>query len=765
MAIVSVEANVLGRTTEGFAPDAVKELRLALVCYGGMTSAFYTCGVVSEIHKLVKASQAFEDDHERNPFHANCTEFVYWQALQESLKREDIRTRVTVDVISGTSANAINAVCLAKALAHGCSLKPLLDLWLHGINADVLLTGPVFLPIRTRLLGHHLRELTQQRQTALLRGDMMSQVLYDVLSAMDGTGSTDDHSLVAPTRSLELLVTVTDLRGLPRYLYGSVMDRRHRIVLSFRRSAGVDEFGAAHSGALAFAAYASFCSPGLLPPANLKAFQAGLGGRHFDADGFADRFLPDYRMAYAQANDAFFMDGGMVDNLPFDNAHAAIARSTPAANQVQRRLLYIYFEQPTTATTQEPSRRQPGQQNTWTALTGTRNPESLSDNLIAFRARNERAFLADYLVEQSFADVRQRLAQLIRGLRAGGESTGAAIVAELMRLVHRDARQQLGHAYASYVTLKLRTVTDRLATFITRALEYPPETGPDSFIHAVIGAWVESLGLLQPGMQEAERLYDFLATYDLPYGERRLGFLIYGINKLYLDSTYSTDRAMRRRLDSAKRWTYDALQELRAVALPWGLVGLEPEPFQLFSWTQLQPWLRGGQVPKQFAEQHVGDVSDLATAIGRYYDTSLEGFRERLWDGFAKETLGWPEEARRTLLIRFLGFPLWDAMLFPISSQGSQHFGTIMLHRISPQDSMLFPNRMRGVTRPDPLGVIPSRAARESDYLWGRLQASEQLLRLIASPDLEWSRKAAEAVFHEEENRLPNIRTLISHLR
>ncbi|MGH9199167.1 MAG: hypothetical protein ACRD1T_25980, partial [Acidimicrobiia bacterium] len=55
----------------------VKEIRLALVCYGGVSLAIYMHGVTKEIHKLLLASLAFGQDQERNPFEEGSTQHLY----------------------------------------------------------------------------------------------------------------------------------------------------------------------------------------------------------------------------------------------------------------------------------------------------------------------------------------------------------------------------------------------------------------------------------------------------------------------------------------------------------------------------------------------------------------------------------------------------------------------------------------------------------------------------------------------------------------
>src|SRR5712691_1196436 len=98
----------------------VRELRLALVCYGGISLAIYMHGVTKEIHKLLLASTAYDRDPDANPFPDSLSEHFYWSLLRRMHRGEvgtsrDVKTRVVVDVISGTSAGGINGICLAKA--------------------------------------------------------------------------------------------------------------------------------------------------------------------------------------------------------------------------------------------------------------------------------------------------------------------------------------------------------------------------------------------------------------------------------------------------------------------------------------------------------------------------------------------------------------------------------------------------------------------------------------------------------------------------
>src|SRR5690606_26134356 len=86
------EAQMATQATPGAVPE--RELRLALVCYGGVSLAVYMHGITREILKLVRASRAYhalaEDEatgarYEDEARHRGelDTEAVYFQLLQQ----------------------------------------------------------------------------------------------------------------------------------------------------------------------------------------------------------------------------------------------------------------------------------------------------------------------------------------------------------------------------------------------------------------------------------------------------------------------------------------------------------------------------------------------------------------------------------------------------------------------------------------------------------------------------------------------------------
>jgi patatin-related protein len=127
-----------------------KELRIALVCFGGVSLAIYMHGISKEILKLLRASarlhgadratrQTFDfleglDNHENE----YDTEIDYLDLLREIGKKLELR--VVVDIVAGSSAGGINATMLARAIAHDLPIRKLRNLWLENADVSVLLS-------------------------------------------------------------------------------------------------------------------------------------------------------------------------------------------------------------------------------------------------------------------------------------------------------------------------------------------------------------------------------------------------------------------------------------------------------------------------------------------------------------------------------------------------------------------------------------------------------------------------------------------------
>jgi hypothetical protein len=181
----------------------VKELRLGLVCYGGVSLAIYMHGITKEINRAVRASVLEERDADSG---SDVTSEKEYRALLQALRVErDVHTRIVVDAIAGSSAGGINGIFLAKALTHDLNQDALRDLWfVHGdlekiINepkgaggwfeerlADVVPLGEGDVPrreAREKLLVAALHA----HADPLLDGNQMARWIFGALDGMDRT--------------------------------------------------------------------------------------------------------------------------------------------------------------------------------------------------------------------------------------------------------------------------------------------------------------------------------------------------------------------------------------------------------------------------------------------------------------------------------------------------------------------------------------------------------------------------------------------------
>src|SRR5215470_2917028 len=92
------------------ADNSAKELRLAIVCYGGVSLAIYMHGITKELHKLARTSRQFDQrgsaSESGNPFadyEDADSEHAYFGELRD-LAGHGVRLSVAIDVIAGTSA-------------------------------------------------------------------------------------------------------------------------------------------------------------------------------------------------------------------------------------------------------------------------------------------------------------------------------------------------------------------------------------------------------------------------------------------------------------------------------------------------------------------------------------------------------------------------------------------------------------------------------------------------------------------------------------
>ncbi len=764
--------------------DAVstKELRLALVCYGGSSLAVYMHGVTKELHRIVKGSALLESDDGDGV--ATPSERVYGRLLDELAERnrEQLRTRVVVDVIAGTSAGGINGVCLAKALAHNLPQDEFRNLWFERGDIDGLLAAPRWLPTRV-LKG--LWVAVWALKKAPLRGDLMARWIYDAFQRMDEKGSTPASlpTLLPDRHKLELFVTVTDFYGYGRQVpYADpnpIHDRRHRHILAFRFGGDDrrDDFDHDSNGALTFAARTTSSIPGVFPPVSFEALKGWLGEqRPVDFERLERRFFRLYELAKFAPASTWFVDGGVLDNKPFGPAIDAI-RERPADVQVDRRLLYL---EPDPSSAVKPSKRP--KPSTLTAalggLTGLPRVEPILDDLVEVGALNERVRRIRDIIETSWDTVEKRVREIVGPLPEIPKDPADSKLAGIRKRTEEEARGTAGFSYATYVRLKISGVVDRYAETACAVCDLPADSTHALLARSVLRCWAEERQLFEQRIEPSPEQLDFLVTFDLAHGERRLRFVIDGLNHLYPHAG-TEGYPEREQIDAAKGRLWEAVGTLRDAMSGTGFDEMLTGHFDTcFAVEPMREFMaRTGFDSKGYVHEHRRQLDALEAALRDYLKQQLSGFTADLYAGLLQLTDGWNNERRWDLLVRYLGFPFWDVLLYPVQSLSDVgERDHVEIVRLSPRDTHRIPvpaegkhKKLTGAEKGH-FGAFLSRPGREQDYLWGRLDGAERFIGILLDgadeADLErWCEEAFRAILEEDEQALPKASELVRHVR
>lgn len=770
-----------------------KELRIALVCFGGVSLAIYMHGISKEVLKLVRASRALHsiadrEERARASFSDSGalrdtdldTEDVYFELLRDIGRTLELR--VIVDIVAGASAGGINATMLARALSHDLPMGALRDLWLDQADISTLLdpearagtTSKLLLKAVVWLLGasgkwpvlanpevrSNLSLLVRSRWfKPPLSGPRMAELMYNAVTAM-GRPKEAAASLVPTGQRLDLFVTVTDHHGYQQPLRihdpAIIHEREHRHVLRFRyqrRPSGevVSDFGPENAAALAFAARATSSFPGVFPPAQIGEIddlvareEAGWTGR---AD-FIARNFQNYTRLNLDPTTACFLDGSVLNNRPFREAMSAI-HGRPAYRQVDRRVVYI---EPDPTSPASPARRDvPGFFTTLkSALTDLPRAEPITDELNWAERHNAHVGRLRDIIEAARPRVRQMVAET--ATMSADEPIAAAQVRAWREQVNVRIAREAGFAYQGYVRLKLASVRSFLSNLIVRLRGAQPHSPFTHAVEEIVGAWMAASGTLydNDGGEAADRglsrsiemppWASFLLAFDLEYGRRRLHFLIEGQNRLYplFDEPHCKGHD-RKVIDRMKRSLYDRLDELNSRE-------------RIDRFTNETADLVARLFP---AAPAMGDIEDLKLYAARFVAdnrTELDRLVERLateidldsssdgLDGLAAsaDPAEWHPEARRELLTNYLGFPYWDVLTFPLTTwRESGEFNEILIDRISPHDAKTLAS-FRGSASLKGTGfghfaAFFSRAFRENDYLLGRIHALDRLIDIVCN--------------------------------
>jgi predicted acylesterase/phospholipase RssA len=292
------------------APPVPHEIRLALVMNGGVSLAVWMGGVTHELDLLRRSSNAPAVAETEN---GDETVRAIWGEVLTAAG-----ARVVIDVVSGTSAGGLNGTLLATAIARGSTLPPLRNVWQESAALDRLLQDPTGTSI---LNGTVFSDSVQGVIEEIGLSEPARRGPVDLFVTATALGGRD----LPYTDSFGNRFEVADHRRLYRFRYGTQYRyARENGAWDFRVET-VDHFAAGSTKLLVCAARASAGYPGAFPPVSEMPL--------------VERRQRPQRMYGFPAS--WVMDGGVLNNAPFEPVLEAIADRGEATSPVKRVLVYV----------------------------------------------------------------------------------------------------------------------------------------------------------------------------------------------------------------------------------------------------------------------------------------------------------------------------------------------------------------------------------------------------------------------------------------
>ncbi len=762
-----------------------KELRLALVCYGGVSLAVYMHGTTKEVWKLCRASMRRHLGSKVELPPPDDSEIAYGALLD--VLGDKIDLRIMTDIVAGASAGGINGILLAQALSRGSDMEPLRDLWLDGADSDRLLAPegaaarfskwwatPLVWWARSRGLvmddmsEPESRAEVSRKLSRLMRsrwfhppfsGEVFSGMLYDAMAAMEKGVRTPP--LIPPLQPLDLFVTVTDYHGARERLRlhspPEIIENEHRLVIGFHdpgpraRSDGSSERTLGDIAELAFAARATASFPGAFPPARVGEIDALLKARRASWPGrgaFLARLFPGRSVPEAIT----LIDGAVLNNRPFGPAIDALPRR-PSHREVDRRFVYVDPKPGMHGDLPKDSMAMPGFFATvLRSLADIPRQQPINDNLEAIDKLSTRVRRLRYVIDGMTPEVDTAIEKSL-GMRVFIFKPTIERLADWRSRTQSAAAQGAGFAYAAYGQLKVAQIVESLGSRLAVLGGESPE-----LVRQAVWRDVRAHGLDQPAQAQgrggaASDYVVFLRNFDLEFRVRRLRFIIRRVNTL---SETAVDPDLRRQLEAMKTGLYEIVAPLLQ---------------------RRQPEFYGADVRAAAADVVRAPAAALAAIAGAMDLRSLDHTAEAEMVALFGETH--TRSLRRVLLTAYLGFPFFDIAMLPLlQGDGIDEFDEIKVDRLSPEDALSLRGAGGGSLKGsqfNAFGAFFSRAYREHDYLWGRLQGAERLIDIVAStlpaeamlPATELARvkrEAFAAIIAVERPRLTRIPDLFASL-
>ena len=747
----------------------LKELRLALICYGGVSLAVYMHGITKEVWHLARASRAFHHP-ERVPLDGVAAAYHDFLGIIE--RDHGLRLRVLPDILTGASAGGINAVFLAQAIHSGHSLEPLTDLWLE--NADVSqLTDPDAEPMWRyakfwaqpiaewflRRPGNAVSATVSPETRAEVRhkvsrfvrgrwfsppfsGDRFSAMLFEALEKMAADG--DGFALLPPGYPVELAVTATDFRGHAETLRlnspPQVEETEHRLPICFRARVGEDgQTGLADPLELVLAARATASFPGAFPPLTIAEIDrlATAEGHHWATRGaFLNRIMPTH-IQRGIIDDVALIDGAVLVNAPFGAALDAL-HGRPAQREVDRRFVYL-DPRP------EGGGPSPGTRTRnigffgaiFGSLSTIPREQPIRDDLDRIAQQSRDAERLKRIIIDLEPDI-DRAVEKLFGYTFLLDRPTPKRLAGWRAKAQQAAAERAGYAFGAYALTKFEGILEQLARLTLKAAgRSRDDIAP---LVQALRCEVEARGL--------DRLTDangganisaiaFFRAHDTGFRIRRLQLLARKLSRDWeLDPEIPDDALDRGR---------DRIYAILALYYRADDGVLQSPRFRELAANAVQ---MPGAVLDFLATERLLPATDLAAE-----ELLIEALEDM------------PKVLKRRMLLTYLGFPFYDVATLTLSRrEGLDEFNPVKIDRISPDDARSIRDggtaaTLRGIEFYN-FGAFFSRDYRENDYLWGRLHGAERMIDLVAStvsgtvsPETVRSAKRAVflAVLEEEE--------------
>ncbi|MFC4775168.1 patatin-like protein [Paenibacillus sp. GCM10023252] len=362
--------------------ELAKEIRIALVLYGGVSLAVYMNGVSEELLHVTRARRGAKSDSNQNSY-------------TDLLRR--MNSEIVIDIIAGNSAGGINGVLLSKALATGTDLNGVKKLWRD--TADL-----------KHLLNHE-----GGASDTLLNGSFMLRELkgcFDELSKQASQSPNLAEERKSQVHTLDLFVSASDIRGrrwaisdskgqeIEGLTHGVMFHRKYRRAAGAGTDVGTftnDFEGKENDDLLARISRATSAMPAAFPE---QAFDM-------------DEVYPD-ASKYDPRDQVYLHDGLLTDNKPFAPVLDTIF-SRSADRKVDRWLLFLDPTPTDTHLNQNEERytSKPDLMEALSSYLAIPRYQSIYDHLIAIQNERARADSFKSILEAiAKADASQEVEQI-----------------------------------------------------------------------------------------------------------------------------------------------------------------------------------------------------------------------------------------------------------------------------------------------------------------------------------------------------------------